>query len=149
MLWFPLRFPHKNCFRFVFTSSCLLEGSCLTYIICVCLRIVVSNTYCVVFCLSSSYVICTQCCQFLWIVHSWLPLRCSLTFICIKDSKLQFKFLNLIKVQTFCLFDGSCLLILAILSIIPPCRSALLKDKIVIHRGKTHIYRKSLTNFPT
>jgi hypothetical protein len=26
------------------------------------------------FCLSSSCVLCTQCCQFLWIVHSWLPL---------------------------------------------------------------------------
>jgi hypothetical protein len=44
--------------RFVFTSSCLWEGSCLIYIICVCLRIVVSNTYCVefLFCLSSSCV---------------------------------------------------------------------------------------------
>ena len=26
-------------------------------------------------------LLCTQCCQFLWIVHSWLPLRYSLTFI--------------------------------------------------------------------
>jgi hypothetical protein len=33
-------------------------------------------------CLSSSCVLCTQCCQCLWIVHSWLPLRFSLTFIC-------------------------------------------------------------------
>ena len=31
----------KNDVRFVFTSSCLWEGSCLIYIICVCLRIVV------------------------------------------------------------------------------------------------------------
>jgi hypothetical protein len=42
-------------------SSCLSEGSCLTYVICAWLRIVVSNTYCVVFliCFSSycvSYV---------------------------------------------------------------------------------------------
>ena len=29
----------------------------------------------------SSRVLCTQCCQFLWIVHFWLPLRFSLTFI--------------------------------------------------------------------
>ena len=30
---------------------------------------------CVVFlfCLSSCCVLCTQCCQFLWIVHSWMP----------------------------------------------------------------------------
>ena len=27
------------------------------------------------FCLSSSCVLCTKCCQFLWIVHSWLPLN--------------------------------------------------------------------------
>ena len=26
-------------------------------------------------CLSSFNVLCDQCCQFLWIVHSWLPLR--------------------------------------------------------------------------
>jgi len=76
LLWCPLRFPHKNDFRFVFTSThrnvpytlvmsitispqkrfsvrlylqWLEEGSFLNYFICVCLRIVVSNTYCVVF----------------------------------------------------------------------------------------------------
>jgi hypothetical protein len=27
------------------------------------------------------FVLCTLCCQFLWIVHYWLPLRFSLTFI--------------------------------------------------------------------
>jgi hypothetical protein len=45
-------------FMFVFTSSCLQEGACLIYVICVCFRIVVSNTYCVVFsfCFSSSCV---------------------------------------------------------------------------------------------
>ena len=54
----PLRFPHKNDVRFVFTSSCLQEGSCVVYGMCVCLRIMVSNTYCVVFlfCFSSSCV---------------------------------------------------------------------------------------------
>jgi hypothetical protein len=36
------------------------------YVICVCLRIVMCNTYCVVFFLSSSCVLCTL---FLWIVH--------------------------------------------------------------------------------
>ena len=43
----PLRFPHKKDVRFVFTSSCLQMGS---YRMCVCLRIVVSNTYCLCFC---------------------------------------------------------------------------------------------------
>jgi hypothetical protein len=28
------------------------------------------------------FVLCALCCQFLWIVHFWLPLRYSLTFIC-------------------------------------------------------------------
>ena len=57
-LWSPLRFPHNNDVQFVFTSNCLSEGSCHIYVICVCLRIVVSNTYCVVclVCFSSSCV---------------------------------------------------------------------------------------------
>ena len=38
----------KNYVRFVFTSSCL-QNACLIYVICFCLCIVVSNTYCVVF----------------------------------------------------------------------------------------------------
>ena len=54
----------KDDVQFFFTSSCLQEGMCLIYIICVCLCIVVSNTYCavVLLCFSSS------CCQFLCIV---------------------------------------------------------------------------------
>ena len=51
----------------------------------VCLCIVVSNTYCVVFfvCLflSTSCVLYTQCCQVLWIVHSWFPFRFSLMLL--------------------------------------------------------------------
>jgi hypothetical protein len=58
VLWCPLRFSNKTDVRFVFTSGCLWEGSCLIHIICVCLCIVVSNTYCVMFliCFSSSCV---------------------------------------------------------------------------------------------
>jgi hypothetical protein len=41
---------------------------------------VVSNTYCVVF-LFFKASSCVLCCQFLWIVHFWLPLRYSLTLI--------------------------------------------------------------------
>ena len=47
------------------------------FLVCVCLHLVVSNTYCVVF----FFVSCARCCQFLWIVHLWMPLRYSLTFI--------------------------------------------------------------------
>ena len=47
-------------------------------------------TYCVVwyfffiffvYCLYLSCVLYTRCCQFLWIVYAWLPVRFSLTFI--------------------------------------------------------------------
>jgi hypothetical protein len=92
MVWCPiiclyvlskLRFPHTNDVWFVFTSSCLYGGSCLIYVICVCLRIV-SNAYCVVclLCFSSS------CCQFLLIVHIWFPFLYYLTFIYYIDSLL-------------------------------------------------------------
>ena len=80
VLWCPLRCPHKNDVRLVFTSSCLLKGSCLIYVICVCLCIVVYKTYCVVFFVL--FVLCTLCCQFLWIVHfCYCPLRYFLTLI--------------------------------------------------------------------
>ena len=71
----PLRFPHKTMFGSYFTSS-YLRYFCL-------LSIVASNTYWAVFlfCLSSSWVLCTLCCQFLWIPHFWLPLWYSPTFI--------------------------------------------------------------------
>ena len=53
----------------------------LIYVICVCLRIVVSNTYWVVFFGLFFVVLCTLCCQCLWTVHVRLPLWYSLTFI--------------------------------------------------------------------
>jgi hypothetical protein len=57
------------CIKTMFGSSLppvvLHDVSCLIYVICVCLRIVVF----VFFCWSSSCVLCDQCCQFLWIVH--------------------------------------------------------------------------------
>ena len=65
VLWGPLRFPRGRDVRFVFVSSGLCEGSCLVFIVCVCLRVVVSNTYCVAF----FFVLCTVCWQFLWIFH--------------------------------------------------------------------------------
>ena len=35
VLWCALRFLHRNDVRFVFTSSCLYDGPCFIYIICV------------------------------------------------------------------------------------------------------------------
>ena len=82
VLWRPLRFTHRNDVRFAFAFSVLWECLCFFYIIFVCLHIVASNTYCVVFLFCFFFVLCTLCFQFLWIVHFWLPLRYSLTFIC-------------------------------------------------------------------
>ena len=56
-----------------FISSCLQKDSSHIYVICGCMRIVVSNTY-------FFFVLCTLWCQCLWIVHFWLHLRYSLTF---------------------------------------------------------------------
>lgn len=55
ILWRPLRFPHRNDVWFALTSRCSYNGLWLIYVINVCLRLVVSNTYCVVllFCFSS------------------------------------------------------------------------------------------------
>ena len=60
VLWCSLRFPHKNYVRFVFTSICLYDRWYLIYVICVYLRKVMLNTYCVVFLFSfsSSCVTC-------------------------------------------------------------------------------------------
>ena len=38
---------------------------------------------CFLFCLSSSCVLCVQCCQCLWIVHSWLPLVLFVFVLCL------------------------------------------------------------------
>ena len=67
MLWCPLRFQHKNNVRFVFSSSCLQEGSCLIYVTCVCLRIVMFKTYCVVFLFSLS----TSCVHYVANFYGW------------------------------------------------------------------------------
>jgi len=87
VLWCPLRFPHENDVRFALPPVVCRREDVLFTLFYVCLRIVVSHTYCVVFflsffvCLSSSCVLCTQSCQFLFIIHSWLPLRFSHRFI--------------------------------------------------------------------
>jgi hypothetical protein len=49
------------------------------------------SVLCFLFCLSSSGVLCTQWCQCLWIFHSWLPLRFSLTFIWILKLKTNLR----------------------------------------------------------
>ena len=51
------------------------------YVMCVCLRIVLSNTFCVAYFFFFVFVLYTLCCQFLLIVHLWLTLRYSLTLL--------------------------------------------------------------------
>ena len=55
-------------------------GSSLPLVVCG-MAHVLFTLFVFLFCLSPSCVLCTQCCQFLWIVHVWLPLRYFLTFI--------------------------------------------------------------------
>jgi hypothetical protein len=62
----------------------LVGSSCLIYVICLCLFKVLSNTYCVVFFVWLFVVLCTICCQILWIFYFFLPLRYSLAFIKLK-----------------------------------------------------------------
>ena len=74
VLWCPWRFPHKKrCSVRLYLQ--LFVGGLMFYLHRLC--IVLSNTYCVV-CLFSFFVLCTLCCQFLWIVHFWLVLLYSL-----------------------------------------------------------------------
>ena len=110
VLWCPLRFRIKRCS--VRPYLLLFVGGLMSHLryLCLCLCILMSKAYCVVFvffvlCLAYpilpvslncsflitpsvfsnvylSCVLCTQCCQFLWNVHSWLPLLYSLAFIC-------------------------------------------------------------------
>jgi hypothetical protein len=86
VLWCPLRFPHINDVCFFFASSCLYEGSCLIYVICVCFHIL-----CCVFALYV-FVVCILCYQFLWIAHFRLPL--SLAFVYLIN---RYAFLQLMK----------------------------------------------------
>ena len=57
-LWCPSQFPHGSGGRFVFASSCWWEGTCLVCVVCVCLRVVVSDACCVVFLFI--FVLCTD-----------------------------------------------------------------------------------------
>jgi hypothetical protein len=53
-----------------YICNCLWEGSCLIFVICVCLRSGEQQILCSVFILFV-FVLCTLCCQFLWMVTSW------------------------------------------------------------------------------
>ena len=99
MLWCPLRFPPENDVRFVFPPVSYLRCLCFVFVwccpthivLCICfvfLCLVSLDCFCVVFlclvypmlpvsldCFCVVFLCFTLCCQFLWVVLFWLPLR--------------------------------------------------------------------------
>ena len=66
------------------SSSCLSEGLCLICFLCQFARSGLNYIMrCVV--VLFFFVLCTLCCQFLWIVNLLLPIRYSLTFIWLRN----------------------------------------------------------------
>ena len=59
--YIALRFPHKNNIRFVLAPF-VCGRARLICIVCVCLSVVVSDTYCVMF----FFILCALCCRFLY-----------------------------------------------------------------------------------
>ena len=80
VLWCPLLFPHDV--RFVFTLSC----SHPVFGVACCPFFVYFSVLCISLRLSLFCVFCTQCCLYLWIVHSWFSLRVTLIFIVCLDN---------------------------------------------------------------
>jgi hypothetical protein len=68
---------------FISIITYLFVGGLMFYLRYLCL-LAHSSVQCILRCVFVLlfFVLCTQCCQFLWIVYLWLPLRYSLTFIC-------------------------------------------------------------------
>jgi hypothetical protein len=66
---------HQQLIQFVFNSS-LQEDSCLIYVICVCLSIFVSNTYCVV----------VFVCLSIFVSNTY----CVVVFVCLSSSYVRF-----------------------------------------------------------
>jgi hypothetical protein len=77
VLWCSLWFLHYNYIRFFFTSSCLQVLFTLCAFICAEWR----PTHIVLCFVLFFFILCTLCCQFLWIVNVWMPLLYTLTFI--------------------------------------------------------------------
>ena len=69
----------------------LFVGSLMSYLRYLCLFSYsgIQHILCCLLCSCSFCVLCAQCCQFLWIVHSWLLLRFSLTFIYARSYSLS------------------------------------------------------------
>jgi hypothetical protein len=73
------------------------EGGIKSYLRYLCLHSGVQHILCCVLVLIC-FVLWTLCCQFLWIVHFWLPLLYSLTFIKWISSSFHLEFLVLVMI---------------------------------------------------
>jgi len=64
-----------------YSLTCICPVSCVPYVASFsgCTFLIVPSVFSNI---SLCCVLSTLCCQFLWIVHFWLPLRYSLTFLC-------------------------------------------------------------------
>jgi hypothetical protein len=67
-------------FLFCLSSSCVPYVASFSVLCFVCLRLVYHMLPVSLCCVLFVFVLCTTCCQFLWIVHFKLPLRLSLAF---------------------------------------------------------------------
>ena len=105
-----------SCHSCTFTSSCLQEASCLIYVICVRLCIVVFSTYCVVFFVlvvipaHSPPVVCRRLLflftLFVLVCAQWCPAHIVLCFL----FQLSFLHLHLQLFVSSCLQEASCLI---------------------------------------
>ena len=88
-IWITLQASYKKpellitLHKHLYVHPLFLRGSMLLIFLVFCVVLV--------FFVSSSCVLCNQCCQCLWIVHFWLLLRFSLTFIYFRRSRRLWK----------------------------------------------------------
>jgi hypothetical protein len=72
VLWWPLRFPHKTIFGSYLPPVVCRRAHVLFTLFVFIAYSGVQHILCCVFVLFF-FVLCTLCCQFLWIVYFWLP----------------------------------------------------------------------------
>ena len=79
--WCLLRFPHRKRCSVLIYLEFFVRGF-MSFLCCLCL-LAHSGVQHILSCVFVLFflVLYTLCCQFLWIVHFWLPYRYSLTFI--------------------------------------------------------------------
>ena len=84
-----------------YSNTCYSCVFVYTLLVCICVHVIsvhlrTGDVQHILFCIFILFciVLCTQCCQFLWIVHLWLSLRYSLTFIYLHDGSISWLGIN-------------------------------------------------------